>query len=124
MTIASLNVNRKGPGRLRCTFGFLDGDKSSHRHWRPVTDGTLASVGKAWYSVLLVPAATSSRALQRKGSLLMNPTKSKNERALEEDLASLEAQIARVAALSTTSDQDRANLAERLRRLKKKLRTP
>ena len=52
----------------------------------------------------------------------VNPAKSKNERALEEDLARLEAEMNRVAALSTTSDEDRATLAERLHRLKKNAR--
>jgi hypothetical protein len=54
----------------------------------------------------------------------MTPAKSKNERALEEELASLEAEMTRVTALSTTSASDRAALEERLRRLKKMAQTP
>jgi hypothetical protein len=66
-------------------------------------------------------ATVFSRATPEKDALL-NPAKSKNERALEEDLARRDAEMNRVAALPTTSDWDRANLAERLHRLKKNAR--
>ena len=54
----------------------------------------------------------------------MNSANSKIERALVEDLVRLEAELERVAALPTTSDRDRAYLAERLQRLKKDARKP
>ena len=50
----------------------------------------------------------------------MAPAESKSPTALAEELISLEAELARVVALSTTSDAQRADLTERLRRLKKK----
>ena len=49
----------------------------------------------------------------------MTPVKSKARPALEEEIVSLETEMRRVAALSTTSDTDRAALAVRLQRLKK-----
>jgi hypothetical protein len=49
----------------------------------------------------------------------MNPS---NERALEEELGQLEVELHRVAALSTTSERDRAELAAPLERLKKTVR--
>jgi hypothetical protein len=54
----------------------------------------------------------------------MTPDRSKGRPALEEEIASLEAEMTRVAALSTTSDTDRANLADRLQRLKQKVGMP
>ena len=50
----------------------------------------------------------------------MAPAEPKSPPALEEELTRLEAELARVVALSTTSDAQRADLTERLRRLKKK----
>ena len=50
----------------------------------------------------------------------MAPAESKSSTALDEELLRLEAELARVVALSTTSDAQRADLTERLRRLKKK----
>lgn len=47
---------------------------------------------------------------------------SKRQPTLEEEIAHLEAEMTRVVALSGTSDSDRADLADRLRRLKKKAR--
>lgn len=50
----------------------------------------------------------------------MIPAKSTSQPAFEEDIARLEAELARVIALSTTSDAERVELTDRLRRLKKK----
>lgn len=44
--------------------------------------------------------------------------------ALEEEINRLEAELTRVVALSATSDAERADLADRLRRLKKKAGMP
>jgi hypothetical protein len=45
--------------------------------------------------------------------------KSTSQPAFEEEIARLEAELTRVVALSNTSDTERAELTDRLRRLKK-----
>ena len=50
----------------------------------------------------------------------MAPAKSKDQLALEGEIASLEAEVGRVLALATTSDTNRVDLLDRLRRLKEK----
>jgi hypothetical protein len=52
----------------------------------------------------------------------MLPAKSMGQPTVEEEIASLEAEMTRVIALSTTSNDERVHLADRLRRLKKKAR--
>lgn len=57
----------------------------------------------------------------------MKPAKSKSKSndqpALEEDIASLEAEVGRVVALPATSDAKRVDLLSRMRRLKEKARS-
>ena len=50
----------------------------------------------------------------------MPDAKYQSQPALEEEIANLEAEVHRVVALSTTTDISRADLVERLLRLKKK----
>jgi hypothetical protein len=50
----------------------------------------------------------------------MSPDTSKDRPTFEEEIATLEAEVTRVVALSTTTERERADLADRLRRLKKK----
>jgi hypothetical protein len=50
----------------------------------------------------------------------MATAKSMSQPAFEEEIARLEAELTRVVALTTTSDADRADLTDRLRRLKQK----
>ena len=47
---------------------------------------------------------------------------SKRQPTVEEEIANLEAEMTRVVALSNTSDTERTDLADRLRRLKNKAR--
>lgn len=54
----------------------------------------------------------------------MAPAKSTSQPVFEEEIARLEAELARVIALSTTSDSDRTDLTDRLRRLKEKAGIP
>lgn len=54
----------------------------------------------------------------------MAPAKSTSQPAIEEEIARLEAELTRVVALSATSDADRTDLTDRLRRLKKKAGIP
>jgi len=52
----------------------------------------------------------------------MPTARSKRQPTLDEEIANLEAEMTRVVALSGTSDSERADLADRLRRLKKMAR--
>ena len=54
----------------------------------------------------------------------MAPAKSENQPAFEEEITRLEAELTRVVALSATSDAERADLTDRLRRLKQKAGMP
>ena len=54
----------------------------------------------------------------------MAPARSISQTALEEEITQLEAELTRVVELSTTSDAERADLTDRMRRLKTKAGMP
>ena len=54
----------------------------------------------------------------------MVPARSKSQPAFEAEILILETEMTRVVALSTTSNTDRANLADWLQRLKTKAGMP
>jgi hypothetical protein len=53
----------------------------------------------------------------------VSPAQSKEQPALEEEIATLEVELARVIALTATSDASRVDLLLRLHRLKAKAKT-